>query len=703
MVNRKDRLATKISLTVGAVLILVFTIMITAMLLIVQFSMIETIRDNLKTQSKANKYQLQEFLQTAQTASLNLKGIISSYYSSEQETPTYQSIFYEDLKLDEKQKLLEDYIFSSAKNILTTNDSIVEISVMFEPFCFSNDRKDYGVYFSNDKNGTIQVNDIGAYDEFSKKNYYQIAVGKQGTVYTEPYIEEEVKVITCAQPLLFEGKMIGVINVNIALSMFDELELDSKLYSSFYVDVINMNGNIIYDNKDQNKIGKNITDFFSNKTVDSENFLNTLKERKNFSLRYKDINGIKQEAYFEAASAGEEVWYTVSIVRDLDIKSDILRITFLLIGIEILTLLILVIFVYRLMGRKLAPILTLVTASNEIADGKVDGNLNISGKDEIFLLGKSFEDMSEKLKKIIEDIKFLLGSMAEGDYSVTSKVPERYVGIYAEILDSIEKLKEKQSQTIYHINQVASQVAVGSSDLAQSAQNLTEGTSEQNSAVEKLYEGASKVTKHVQENAKLTDIAHEKAKYMGLEANTSKKKMTELLKAMERISATSSEIEEIITGIENIANQTNLLSLNAAIEAARAGEAGRGFSVVAESIRELAEQSASASANTKKLIETSLYEIKNGNEITKDTSETLNKVMEEVDEILLAVAKVRSASDIQAEEVAEIEKGISQISDVVQNTLATAEETSATSEELSAQVVSLSELVGQFKLVEKEE
>ncbi len=703
MVNRKDRLATKISLTVGAVLILVFTIMITAMLLIVQFSMIETIRDNLKTQSKANKYQLQEFLQTAQTASLNLKGIISSYYSSEQETPTYQSIVYEDLKLDEKQKLLEDYIFSSAKNILTTNDSIVEISVMFEPFCFSNDRKDYGVYFSNDKNGTIQVNDIGAYDEFSKKNYYQIAVGKQGTVYTEPYIEEGVKVITCAQPLLFEGKMIGVINVNIALSMFDELELDSELYSSFYVDVINMNGNIIYDNKDQNKIGKNITDFFSNKSVDSENFLNRLKERKNFSLRYKDINGIKQEAYFEAASAGEEVWYTVSIVRDLDIKSDILRITFLLIGIEILTLLILVIFVYRLMGRKLAPILTLVTASNEIADGKVDGNLNISGKDEIFLLGKSFEDMSEKLKKIIEDIKFLLGSMAEGDYSVTSKVPERYVGIYAEILDSIEKLKEKQSQTIYHINQVASQVAVGSSDLAQSAQNLTEGTSEQNSAVEKLYEGASKVTKHVQENAKLTDIAHEKAKYMGLEANTSKKKMTELLKAMERISATSSEIEEIITGIENIANQTNLLSLNAAIEAARAGEAGRGFSVVAESIRELAEQSASASANTKKLIETSLYEIKNGNEITKDTSETLNKVMEEVDEILLAVAKVRSASDIQAEEVAEIEKGISQISDVVQNTLATAEETSATSEELSAQVVSLSELVGQFKLVEKEE
>lgn len=703
MVNRKDRLATKISLTVGAVLILVFTIMITAMLLIVQFSMIETIRDNLKTQSKANKYQLQEFLQTAQTASLNLKGIISSYYSSEQETPTYQSIVYEDLKLDEKQKLLEDYIFSSAKNILTTNDSIVEISVMFEPFCFSNDRKDYGVYFSNDKNGTIQVNDIGAYDEFSKKNYYQIAVGKQGTVYTEPYIEEEVKVITCAQPLLFEGKMIGVINVNIALSMFDELELDSELYSSFYVDVINMNGNIIYDNKDQNKIGKNITDFFSNKSVNSENFLNRLKERKNFSLRYKDINGIKQEAYFEAASAGEEAWYTVSIVRDLDIKSDILRITFLLIGIEILTLLILVIFVYRLMGRKLAPILTLVTASNEIADGKVDGNLNISGKDEIFLLGKSFEDMSEKLKKIIEDIKFLLGSMAEGDYSVTSKVPERYVGIYAEILDSIEKLKEKQSQTIYHINQVASQVAVGSSDLAQSAQNLTEGTSEQNSAVEKLYEGASKVTKHVQENAKLTDIAHEKAKYMGLEANTSKKKMTELLKAMERISATSSEIEEIITGIENIANQTNLLSLNAAIEAARAGEAGRGFSVVAESIRELAEQSASASANTKKLIETSLYEIKNGNEITKDTSETLNKVMEEVDEILLAVAKVRSASDIQAEEVAEIEKGISQISDVVQNTLATAEETSATSEELSAQVVSLSELVGQFKLVEKEE
>ena len=284
----------------------------------------------------------------------HLKGIISSYYSSNQETPTYQSIVYEDLKLDEKQKLLEEYIFSTAKNILTTNDSIVEISVMFEPFCFSKERKDYAVYFSNDNTGTIQIDDIGSYDEFSKKNYYQIAIGKQNTVYTESYLEEEKEVITCAQPLLFEGKMIGVINVDIDLSVFDKLELNSELYSSFYVDVINMNGNIIYDSKDQNKIGKNITEFFSNKSIDSKNFLSKLQERKNFSLRYKDMNGIRQEAYFETISAGEEVWYTVSIVRDLDIKSDILRITFLLIGIEILALLILVIFVYRLMGQKLS-------------------------------------------------------------------------------------------------------------------------------------------------------------------------------------------------------------------------------------------------------------------------------------------------------------------------------------------------------------
>ena len=160
---------------------------------------------------------------------------------------------------------------------------------------------------------------------------------------------------------------------------------------------------------------------------------------------------------------------------------------------------------------------------------------------------------------------------------------------------------------------------------------------------------------------------------------------------MERISSTSQEIQNIIGSIEEIASQTNLLSLNASIEAARAGEAGKGFAVVADQIGKLAGDSAQAAVNTRDLIEKSLQEIENGNQITEKTVAALNKILESMNDFANA-AKGASESST--------EQGIEQISSVVQSNSAAAEETSATSQELSAQSEGLKNLVGRFKLAE---
>ena len=165
-----------------------------------------------------------------------------------------------------------------------------------------------------------------------------------------------------------------------------------------------------------------------------------------------------------------------------------------------------------------------------------------------------------------------------------------------------------------------------------------------------------------------------------------------------RKSKSVEEINLLTENIISITGQTNLLALNASIEAARAGEAGKGFAVVADQIRKLAEQSAQSAIDTRKLIETSIGEVDNGGIITKDTAEHLDKVMEGLDEILLAVGGVRRASDKQAVAMKEIEKGVEQISQVVESNSAAAEETSATSEELSAQSESLNSLIDHFKL-----
>jgi methyl-accepting chemotaxis protein len=179
-------------------------------------------------------------------------------------------------------------------------------------------------------------------------------------------------------------------------------------------------------------------------------------------------------------------------------------------------------------------------------------------------------------------------------------------------------------------------------------------------------------------------------------AAKSNDEMDNLKLAMRRINETSQQIETIISGIEDIASQTNLLSLNASIEAARAGEAGRGFAVVANEIRNLAEGSARSAVNTRELIETAISEAKNGNEITEKTAESLGQVITGLKVIEGNIKEVAEFSTQQAQSMGEIEQGISQISDVIQSNSAQAEEASAISEEFSAQAAVLEELIDRF-------
>lgn len=167
---------------------------------------------------------------------------------------------------------------------------------------------------------------------------------------------------------------------------------------------------------------------------------------------------------------------------------------------------------------------------------------------------------------------------------------------------------------------------------------------------------------------------------------------------MERINNTSNEIATIIATIEDIASQTNLLSLNASIEAARAGEAGKGFAVVADQIGKLASDSATAAIDTKKLIEHSLEEIEHGNAIVEKATTAIDSVIKGISILADSTNEISELSDTQADAMKQLESGVEQISEVIQNNSAAAEETSATSEELSAQSEALEQLVGQFTL-----
>lgn len=323
---------------------------------------------------------------------------------------------------------------------------------------------------------------------------------------------------------------------------------------------------------------------------------------------------------------------------------------------------------------------------------------DIQSKNETGVLAEATKTIVESMKIVIEDADFLLGEMAAGNFMVKAEKEEYYVGDFHGLYDSLKILNHTLNDTLKNIQEAVSQVALGAGQMAETAQVLAEGATDQAGAVEELQATISNVSEMVTNNADVMNDSYHQAKNYEDEAMASSREMKELTAAMERISQTSMQINNIIAEIEDIASQTNLLSLNAAIEAARAGEAGKGFAVVADQIRKLADDSAQSAVHTRELIETSIQEIGKGSQITGKTSESLQKVVEGMEILAKAAQDAMENSKTQADAMFQIEQGIEQISAVVQNNSATAEETSATSEELSAQATSMNELVDQFKL-----
>ncbi len=320
----------------------------------------------------------------------------------------------------------------------------------------------------------------------------------------------------------------------------------------------------------------------------------------------------------------------------------------------------------------------------------------VYSNDEIGELGRIFEATIRRMRVYIGEIGDVLGSIADGN--LTHDAVQEYVGDFQSIKESLDSIQGQMNNTMGQITASASQISVGSDQVSSSAQVLAQGATQQASAVEEI----SATVADISENSKRTsEAAAEVGEYVnkaGAQLGVSMDYVKELNEAMENISNSSQEISTIISTIENIAFQTNILALNASVEAARAGTAGRGFAVVAEEVSNLASKSDEAAKATKELIEDSIVAVTKGSQVVNNVTDSLNQTHHHAGNVTSQMSVVVEAVEKQTVALSQLTEGMNQISAVVQTNSATSEECAAASEELSSQASLLKNLMSSFKL-----
>lgn len=356
-------------------------------------------------------------------------------------------------------------------------------------------------------------------------------------------------------------------------------------------------------------------------------------------------------------------------------------------------LLSLVIYILR---RVVRPVLTITEKTKPLQDGCMKLKLSYNANDEIGDLSQNLKGSIEQTCRYIEDINRIMTQLSMGNFNVSASVP--FIGDFKSISDSIDSFTESLSVVIANIHKVENKVFKYAKNLSDGSQLLAQGSTEQASAVEELTATLADLSKSAKQNIQMASDMRDNAHLTGDQVSLSSQQMEQLVNAMMDIGTTSQQIEKIISTIENISFQTNILALNATVESSRAGEAGKGFAVVAQEVRHLASQSDQAAKATKELIENSVQAAERGNKIVQEVSASLQKTLKLVTQSNNSIVEITDAVQVEAAAISQAAEGLKQISDVVQTNSANSEEFATVSAELFEQVNLLQNQTKDFRL-----
>ncbi|HVY52214.1 MAG TPA: methyl-accepting chemotaxis protein [Devosia sp.] len=320
---------------------------------------------------------------------------------------------------------------------------------------------------------------------------------------------------------------------------------------------------------------------------------------------------------------------------------------------------------------------------------------------ELNTLAQSVNNLVETVDRGIGETAEVLAALADAD--LTRRMKGQYAGALARLKDDTNRVGDKLAEVVRQLRGTSRTLKTATSEILAGANDLSERTTKQAATIEETSATMEQLASTVAQNANRAQEASLSAEEVTATAEAGGRVMVAANEAMERITASSGKISNIIGLIDDIAFQTNLLALNASVEAARAGEAGKGFAVVAVEVRRLAQSAAEASSEVKALIEQSGTEVSGGSRLVAEAAQKLEVMLEGARKNRELLNGIARESREQAAAIEEVNVAVRTLDEMTQHNAALVEQTNAAIEQTEAQAVELDRIVDIFTIAEAPE